>query len=452
MRRLGLVGAVVAALAATGCTRELILDGLREDIRSPGYDVSDPNAVAAATKAAAGLHAPFENQSRPIRLPAASSLSSWTHRGANARHDVPHVSLGAAPALVWSTSAGKGNTHRYQITAEPVAANGRVFTMDSHAIVMAHAIGGAALWSADLAAPGERGANASGGGLALGGGKLFATTTQGDLIALDPASGKILWRQRVEAAIDGAPTVANGQVFVGTASSVGYAIDADTGRIDWRLAGLPTQLGVAGVGAPAVSGNSVIFPLANGSMLSVDAAKGSPSWITRVSGARAGSGRRDLQAFTGEPVVSGGIVYAATAAGRAVAVGLRDGKLRWSAEEGAQGTMEVAGGSVFFVNDQGKLLRLSASNGNKIWSVDLPHYERDGKPRRLKSIWPAFGPVLASGRLWVASGDGYLRSFNPQDGSALGVIDLPAGAATRPIVVGGMMMLMTEKGDLIGMR
>ena len=150
--------------------------------------------------------------------------------------------------------------------------------------------------------------------------------------------------------------------------------------------------------------------------------------------------------------MKGGVVYAATSAGRAVAVGLQDGNIRWTVEEGAQGTMAVAGGSVYFVTDEAKLVRLSASDGDKIWEVDLPRYEKADRPRRLKSIFPAYGPIFAGGRLWVASGDGLLRSYNPADGALLGSVALPAGAASRPITVAGMRMLMTEQGDLVGLR
>lgn len=450
MRGLALVS--VLALVATGCSKEVIFEGLREDIRSPGYDLDSESAVAAATVAAEERLAPFDNQSRPISLGAASAVASWTHRGANAQHALPHVALSAQPQLVWKAKAGQGNERKFRITAEPVADGGRVFAMDSHAAVTAHAIGGDTLWVADLTAPGEREGTGSGGGLALGDGKLFATTTHGELVALSPATGEVLWRQKFEAAVHGAPTVANGQVYVNTASSVAYAVNTDTGRIAWRVAGVPTQVGVAGTAAPALSGNNVVFPLANGSLVAADIGKGEVSWVARVAGDRAGRGRQALQAFTGEPVISGGTVYAATASGRAVAVNAGDGTVLWNVGEGAQGTMAVAGGSVFFVNDEARLVRLSARDGEKVWEVALPRYEKADKPRKLKSVWPAFGPVLASGRIWIASGDGILRSFNPENGAPLAAVELPDGAASRPIVVAGMMMLMTEKGELIGMR
>ena len=438
---------------AAGCARqEVIFEGLREDLRSPGYDVTDPNAVAEAAERAAADFARFENRSLPANIGTPRQVANWTHRGGNAAHDMPHGTLSAAPAVVWSSKAGTGNERRYRITAEPVSDGARVYAMDSHAVVSAHGVGGGLVWSAELAPPGERAGSGAGSGLAVSGGTVYATTIFGELVALDAASGAVKWRQKFEAAVSGAPTVSGGQVYVTTANSVAYAVGTDTGRIAWRRAGVPTQHGSSGVAAPAVSGNVVVYPLANRSMLGVDAGSGDIRWVARVAGGRSGAARSVLRAFTGEPVVTGGIVYAATSAGRAVAVGLQDGNIRWTAEEGAQGTMAVAGGSVYFVTDQAKLVRLSASDGDKIWEVDLPRYERPDRPRRLKSIFPAYGPVLAGGRLWVASGDGLLRSYNPADGVQLGAVELPAGAASRPITVAGTMMLMTERGNLIGLR
>ncbi len=448
IRNLALVSFM--ALAVAGCSKEVILEGMREEPRSPGYDVSDPAAVAAAAARDAEALQPAANRAVPVNLGPAVNVASWTHRGGNAAHLVPHATLSAQPQLIWSTKAGAGNSRKARITAEPVSDGSRIYAMGAEASVTAVSMGGGAVWSTSLVPARERAGAGTGGGLALGDGKLFATTTFGELIALDPTSGAVLWRQDFDAPVTGAPTVSNGQVYVATANSNGYAVNTATGRIVWRISGMPTHHGVSGVAAPAAAGNLAIFPLANGSLLGIDRGDGSADWAARVAGSRPGRGSAVLQDFTGEPVVSGSTVYAATPAGRAVAVSL-GGDILWTADEGAQGMMAVAGGAVFFVTDEAKLVRLSARDGDKIWSVDLPRYTKD-KPRRLKSIFPSYGPVLASGKLWVASGDGYLRAFNPVDGSMVSITELPDGAASRPITVGGMLVMMTTRGDLVALR
>jgi len=446
--------ALMAALAAVaqGCSKpEEILVGLREDPRSPAYDVTDPNAVNAATERAAADMAAFDNQSVPVNLGPVTNVASWTHRGGSASHLLPHAALSAQPVVAWSARIGQGNERKYRITAEPVSDGTRIFTMDSHAQVVATSTAGATLWAADMSLPGERAGAATGGGLALGDGKLFATTGEGALIAIDPASGEILWRQKFASAVQGAPTVSGGLIFVATAGSQAYAVRSDNGRIAWQLAGVPSQSGVSAVSAPAIAGNLVLFPLANGSLLGADVGDGTVKWVARAAGDRLGAAHSVLQDFTGEPVVAGNMVYVATAAGKAEAVGL-DGQLRWSADQGAQGMMAVAGGALFFVTDEGKLVRLSASDGSMVWSVDLPRYVKFDKPRKLKSIYPAFGPVLASGKLWIAAGDGVLRAFDPASGAPVGEVALPAGAAARPITVGGALYVVTEKGQLVALR
>jgi outer membrane protein assembly factor BamB len=111
----------------------------------------------------------------------------------------------------------------------------------------------------------------------------------------------------------------------------------------------------------------------------------------------------------------------------------------------------VAGGSVFLVNDQADLVRLDASSGEVIWSVDLPYFVKE-KPRRQEAIFAHFGPVLAGGRLVVASSDGVLRFFSPTDGSLVGTVDLPGGGASIPVVVGGVLYVVGGNGQLHAFR
>ncbi|MBL3567342.1 PQQ-binding-like beta-propeller repeat protein, partial [Rhodovulum sulfidophilum] len=130
---------------------------------------------------------------------------------------------------------------------------------------------------------------------------------------------------------------------------------------------------------------------------------------------------------------------------------VNSGERIWTAEDGAYGAMLPVGGSVFFLTDQDKLVRLDASDGSRIWSVDLPYFTKK-KPKKLKAVYAHYGPILAGGRIWLASDDGWLRGFDPASGALLAEIDLPGGAASRPVVAGGTLYVLSERGELEAFR
>jgi PQQ-dependent dehydrogenase (methanol/ethanol family) len=89
-------------------------------------------------------------------------------------------------------------------------------------------------------------------GVALYRGKLFRGTADGHLIALDAASGTLLWDVRLADAalgyeITGAPVALDGKVFTGDAGAdVGiqgrvYAFDAATGALIWAFNMIPAR-------------------------------------------------------------------------------------------------------------------------------------------------------------------------------------------------------------------
>ncbi|MCA3557170.1 MAG: PQQ-binding-like beta-propeller repeat protein, partial [Rhodobacter sp.] len=124
---------------------------------------------------------------------------------------------------------------------------------------------------------------------------------------------------------------------------------------------------------------------------------------------------------------------------------------RWAAIEGATAAVAVGGGSVFMVNDEARLLRLDAATGNVIWQVELPYFV-NYRPNRRKAIFAHYGPILAGGRVVVASSDGLLRFFSPVDGSLSGSLEIPGGAAASPVAAGGVIYVVGTEGQLHAFR
>jgi len=432
MIRNGLIGlAALVGLSACG-SQEVILPGERLDIRAP-------------FGAARGIP---ENRSVPIRLAAPVNLSEWPQRGGSASNRIRQPAFGAAPSQAWAVPIGQGNDRGFRITADPVAADGRIFTLDSRANVSATSTAGAGLWRRDLTPAGEDPDDASGGGLAVVDDRLFVTTGFGDLVALNPADGAVIWRQRLDAPVTGAPTVKGGLVYIVTRDGQAFALDAANGRIRWQLGNAPTLSGIVGGAGPAATDRLVVFPFGTARLAAAFPKGGLQLWTASVAGARLGQAYAQFSDVSADPVISGNTVYAANPSGRTVAVDARTGDTIWTAREGATGPVWVDGHSLFLVSDRAELVRLNAHTGARIWGVPLPKFVPVRNERRLRDVYANFGPVLAGGRLWVASGDGQLRAFSPVDGAQVYATDLPGGAAGRPIVVNGVMYVVTADGQL----
>jgi len=310
---------------------------------------------------------------------------------------------------------------------------------------------GKSLWSRSLVPPTDREGDASGGGIAFGGGKVIVTTGFGQVHALDPATGNELWVQQLDAPATASPTVSGGLVYVISRDNVAWAIDAGNGRVRWSLPGTPSLSGMVGGAGPAVTDQMAVFPFASGELVAALRQGGVRMWGATVSGGRKGRAYANVTDIVADPVISGGVIYTGNQSGRAVALDMESGNRIWTADDGAYGPVWVAGGSVFLVSDEAELVRLDAATGALIWAKELPYFKRTNVRRR-KGIYAYYGPVLAGGNLWVASDDGTLTAFDPATGGVRQRLDLPGGAASNISVAGNTMYVVGEKGELHAFR
>ena len=445
LAKTGLVLAVMGfGLFACG-KGEVVLEGPRFDIRDDVPALGENGEVPSPAKAV------LSNEARAFSVPKQVNHSEWTHRNGSAAHRITHPALSTTLTQAWSVNIGQGNGRKARITADPVVSGGRIFTLDSASQVVATGSDGASLWSQKLIPVTDRDGDASGGGLAFGDGLVIATTGFGELFALDATSGKIQWRQKLEAPITSAPTIANGIVYVVSRDSRSWAIGTKEGRIKWQLPGTPSGAVINGGAGVAISERLAIFPFGSGELVSSLKKSGIRVWGSSVAGQRKGRAYSNISDVTGDPVISGDQIFASNQGGRTVALELGSGERLWTAKEGALAPVWPAGDSVFLVSDQDNLMRLDAETGETIWSHELPYF-RAKKIKRRQNIYAHHGPILAGGRLIVASDDGLIRSFNPETGDQIGSVEIKAGAASNPVVVNNTLYVVTTKGNLVAFR
>ena len=420
------------ALLASCAEKERILPGKREPLRAEAEKI--------------------ENAAPAIRLPGQTRNDSWTHRIGTQKYRVAHAALSPAPALAWSAEIGQGESRKTRITADPVVAGGRVFTVDAEATVTATSTAtGETLWSRDLTPRRDKRGDASTGGLSFGNGKLFVTTGFGSLRALDPATGNDIWEQRLQSVGSGTPTVYGDLVYLVSGDATAWAVNTETGKTEWQLLSIPDVQNVQSPSAPAINDRLAIFAYGSGEVQAAFRRGGVGRWNAALAGERAGRAVNTVLDISGDPVIVGSTVYVASHSGRLVAMDIDTGERLWTAGEGALSPAFPAGGSLFMVSDRNQLMRIDARDGTTIWAQDLPYFVKD-KPKKQSTLHVHYGPILAGGRLVVPSSDGLLRLYDPQSGKLVHSTEIPGGAATNPVVANGTLYIVNRKGKLLAFR
>ena len=171
----GLVAALSVTLAGCGGSDQLtsikrtLENPFRKDeAKLPGERIAvitDPNMIAL-DPAEAG---------RPLQLPSPQVNASWSQPGGSPSNSLGHLALGDQPRKVWSADAGTGSSSSGRLSAVPLVADGKVYTLDAGGRVTAFAAAsGAKVWSASVTPENEKSREGFGGGLAMDGGHLYA--------------------------------------------------------------------------------------------------------------------------------------------------------------------------------------------------------------------------------------------------------------------------------------
>jgi outer membrane protein assembly factor BamB len=392
-----------------------------------------------------------EGASARIVLPPPVRNAAWPQSGGNPAHLIGHPAAGERLERAWSSGIGTGGGYRRKILAQPVVAGGRIYTMDSDAVVTAFDVGsGSRAWRFDTRDEDTRSTNV-GGGVAVEGGTLYAVNGVGDLVALDAATGTLRYRKRFGAPARSAPTIADGRVFFSTIEDKLYAMATDDGRQLWSYQGRNSGTAMLGQPAPAFADGIVVAGFGSGDLVAFRADSGGVAWTDSLAAVRGRTSIADLSAIRGLPVISGNRVFVMGVGGLTAALDLRSGRRLWEREVGGTEAPWVAGDWLFVTSAEQQVAALNAQDGRVAWVTDLPRWENEEKSKD-PIHW--YGPTLAGDRLIVSStnSDPEALAISPYTGKILGRQSLPGRASLAPIVAAGTMFQVTDDGSLLALR
>jgi outer membrane assembly lipoprotein YfgL len=330
-------------------------------------------------------------------------------------------------SLIWSAQVGAGH-----VGLQPLVAGGRVFAASAAGSVLAlDARTGAVAWRAELNTPLAAGVGSDGETAAV-------VTRENQLVAL--RDGREVWRIRLNARSFTAPLVAGKRVFVLAADRSIAAYDSANGARLWATTRPADPLVLNQPGALLAVGDSLVAGV-SGRLAGFNPDNGAVRWEAPVASPRGTNEIERLVDIVG-PVARLGASVCARAYGAAVGcVDASRGTPVWT--KPAQGTTGVHGDDrlLFGSESDGRFVAWRRDSGEPAWTIDrLKHRE--------------LSAPLALGRV-VAVGDntGLVHLVSREDGSEMTRLSTDGSPVlAQPVLAGDALVVQTRNGGLYAWR
>jgi outer membrane protein assembly factor BamB len=423
--------ALLMPLALGGCS---MFDFLTDDAKPPIHGNREPILSPAR-----GLQI---DAALAVEPPPVVNNPDW----AQPDRDPSHVGGNFAGGLTraWSADIGKGGDYRARFTAQPLIAGGRVFTMDTDGRIRAWDLtNGHAVWDTPTRPKKSRSGNL-GGGISYADGRIYAATGRAEAMALDAATGNVIWRKEISAPARSAPTIVGNALYFCTLDQrlVGMSTAGDQ---LWVYTASRADTGVLAQASPAYSDGTVVAGFESGDLAAVRADTGSLNWSDNLGTLKGSASLVEFSTVRGAPVIENGIVYAIGLGGLMAALDLRSGRRVWERDIAGGNTPWLAGDTLFIVTAEQKAAALAKDDGTVHWVTSLPQFNN---PKRTKGLISWTGTVMVGGKLVAVSTNAKMAILDPVDGKLVSMNKLDEAAALQPVVAQGTVLVLTDDATL----
>lgn len=232
-----------------------------------------------------------------------------------------------------------------------------------------------------------------GGGMELNGGRLVYTNTSGEIKAVDPLNGDLVWSYRTGGKIYSTPFIYRDKVWCASSDRYLYGLDLKSGEERWRL-----ENGRAVVSSPVCTDGKVVLAGGDGYCRAWNVDDGTIAWewdsvnnfvVTR-------------------PLVREGVVFFGSWGNEFYALDVATGKARWTWWNGQANRMfspaqvwpVASNGRIYLASPDRYMTVLDEESGEVVWRYNDPEHRvresigisEDGKTVYAKTM---DGKVLA---------------------------------------------------------
>jgi outer membrane protein assembly factor BamB len=310
--------------------------------------------------------------------------------------------------------------------------------------------------------------------------RVYAASRDGDVVAIDPSSGSVLWRARTRAQLAGGPGAGAGAVVLGTTNGEVMLLDAQTGERKWQVAvggevlaapalspdvvvvrtvagvllGLATtdgrqlwredqqipRLTLRGTAAPLIVDSTAVCGFDNGRVVAVDLRNGDILWDQLVAPARGRTELERLVDIDSAIKVSGADLFVVSFQGKAAMLALDTGQAWWSRDISSHRGLDLDEDRMFVAGAEGAVIALARRSGTELW-------RQEGlRLRRLSA------PAVIGAHVIVGDFEGYLHWLEVTDGRFAARVRAGDRLSNPPLVVGETIIVQDDQGRVSAYR
>jgi outer membrane protein assembly factor BamB len=218
----------------------------------------------------------------------------------------------------------------------------------------------------------------------------------------------IRWQFQTKNAIEGAPVIADGIIYVGSADKHLYAIDLKSGTLKWKTPG----------DGPLFSYGMVVFDTTTNKLRP----------------------RTAIGIITSSPGVKGDRVYTGNADGRFFCLNRQTGDVIWTFDTDGQITAAPNfDGDNVLIASQDSVLYCLDKDGKKVWDFRI-----EG---------PIYGGVaIADGKTFLAGCDSMMHVLDVKTGKEMGSVDLQGQSGSSAAVFGEHLYVGTMSNQVLSVN
>jgi outer membrane protein assembly factor BamB len=278
------------------------------------------------------------------------------------------------------------------------------------------------------------------GGAGAGGGMVVVGSNDGDVVALDAADGSERWRVRIAGEVLSAPAVSSSAVIVRTVDGRVRSLAAADGRELWMNEQAVPRLSLRGAAAPVIAGDVVVCGFDNGKVVAFALGSGDVLWEAPVAPPRGRTELERLNDIDAAVRVDGDDIFVVGFQGRAARLSLESGQLWWSRELSSHRGLTIDAESVYVSTSDGEVVALQRRTGVESW-------RQSALLRRGLSA-----PAVIDGAVAVADFEGYVHWLDAATGELRARSKAGGRVSAAPQAVDGTVVFVDDAGRISAFR